>query len=133
MDEREILLADKDSAIRREMADIFRGAGYRVDTTDSAVHAFCTILEKHTPVVLLGSDFDKKIALPEMIRLLKKCNRQLTIILVSDEESLPTVRTIRQEGIFYHALKPTSREDAEEIRLAVECAFKKPDRSQQKH
>jgi DNA-binding NtrC family response regulator len=133
MEKREILLADKDSVARREMADIFRDAGYRVDTTDSAVHVFCTVLEKLSPVVLLGSNFDKKIALPELIRLLKKCNRRLTIILVSDEESLPTVRTIRQEGIFYHALKPANREDAEEIRLAVECAFEKPDIPRQKH
>ncbi len=133
MDRREILLADSDSKVRREVADIFREAGYQVDTTDSAVHVFCTVLEKKAPVVLLGSNFDKKIALPELIRLLKKCNRQLTIILVSDEESLPVVRTIRQEGIFYHALRPTGREDAEEIRLAVECAFNKSDKPQQKH
>jgi hypothetical protein len=34
------------------------------------------------------------------------------------------VRKIRSEGIFYHALRPVSAEDREEIRLAVECAFK---------
>ena len=123
MDEREILLADEDSESRSQVAEAFREAGYRVETTDSAVHVFCTVLEKQVPVVLLGSDFDKKIGLPELVRLLKKCRRQLTIILVSDEESLPVVRTIRQEGIFYHALKPATREDTEEIRLAVECAF----------
>jgi hypothetical protein len=34
------------------------------------------------------------------------------------------VRTIRQEGIFYHALRPVTEEDREEIKQAVECAFK---------
>ena len=129
MGEREILVADGDSEIRKQMADSFREAGYDVETTDSAVHAFCTVLEKQTPVVLLGSDFDKKMALTDMVRLLKKCNRHLTIILVSDDETLPVIRTVRQEGIFYHALKPGSAEDTEEIRAAVECAFNQPDKT----
>jgi DNA-binding NtrC family response regulator len=127
MEDREILLADRDSEVRRQVADVFRREGYQVETTDSAVQVFSAVLEKKVPVVLLGSDFDKKVNLLDMVRLLKQCNRQLTIILVSDGESLPLVRTIREEGIFYHALKPADRNDTEEIRLAVECAFKKPD------
>lgn len=129
MEEREILLADKDSELRRQVADLFRKEGYKVETTDSASHVFSRVLEKKIPVVLLGSDFDRNMNLPDMVRLLKQCNRQLTIILLSDEESLPLVRTVRQEGIFYHALKPANRFDTEEIRLAVECAFKKPESS----
>lgn len=129
MVEREILLADRDSEVRRQVADAFRKEGYQVETSESAVHVFCAVLEKKIPVVLLGSDFDKKINLPDLVRLLKKCNRRLTIILVSDEQSLPLVRTIREEGIFYHALKPANRNDTEEICLAVKCAFNKPEKT----
>ena len=96
MNKREILLADTDSETRSEMPDIFRRNGYEVETTDSAAHVFCTVLEKHSPVVLLGSDFDKKVALTELVRLLKNCNKHLAIILVSNEESLPRIRYIRQ-------------------------------------
>jgi len=123
MDEREILLADTDSAVRKQMSEFFRDAGYLVETTDSAVHVFCTVLEKKVPVVLLGSDFDKKIAPSDLIHLLKKCNRRLAVILISENEPVQVVRRIREEGIFYHALKPTNREETEEIRQAVECAF----------
>ncbi len=126
MDEREILIADKDTEIRKQVADYFREAGYQVETTDSAVHVLCSILEKQTPVVLLADDFDRKIAPADLVHLLKKCNRRLAIILVSDEVPLPMERRLRQEGIFYHALKPASANDTEEIRLAVECAFEKP-------
>jgi DNA-binding NtrC family response regulator len=129
MGERELLVADNDSDLRKQMAETFREAGYDVETTDSAVHVFCTVLEKQMPVVLLGSGFDRKMALTDLVRLLKKCNRRLTIILVSDDENLPVIRTIRQEGIFYHALKPTGREDTDEIRAAVDCAFNQPDRA----
>ena len=122
-EERGIIIADKDTDVRKEVADIFIEAGYQVETTDSAVHVLCNILEKQTPVVLLGNDFDNKVTSADLIHLLKKCNRRLAVILVSDEASLPIVRKIRREGIFYHALKPSSPEDKEEIRQAVGCAF----------
>jgi len=73
-------------------------------------------------VVLLGSEFDELTA-ADLIPLLKKCNRRLTIILVSADTSLPLIRKLRSEGIFYHALKPVNGEDKEELRKAVECAF----------
>ncbi len=130
MEEREILLADRDSEIRRLVANVFRNEGYRVETTDSAVHALSAVLEKEIPVVLLGgSDFDKKMNLPDLVRLLRRCNRQLNIILFSNCVSLSLIRTIRQAGIFYHALKPADPDDTAEIRLAVECAFAKIEKS----
>ena len=108
MDEQGILVADKDTAFLREVADHFSDAGYHVETTNSTVHVISNILEKQTPVVLLGSDFDKKINLLDLLRLLKKCNRHLAVILVSDEASLPMVRRIRKEGVLYYALRPVT-------------------------
>jgi len=124
MEEHSILIADKNTNFLKDISEFFKGAGYEVSTTDSAVHVICDILKKNIPVLLLGSDFDKKIGLPQLLHLLKKCNRHLAVILVSDEASLPMVRTIRQEGIFYHALRPVTEDDREEIKQAVECALK---------
>jgi len=104
------------------MAELLSGEGYSVTVTDSAADALSGILKKSAQVVLLGSEFDE-LAAAELIPLLKQCNRDLTIILVSNEESQPTMRKIRSEGIFYHALKPSKPEDTEEIRQAVKCAF----------
>lgn len=123
MGDREILLVETDSKVRTQMADSFRREGYRVDTAESTADLLGILLEKQMPVVLLGSGSDSKIALARLVPLLKECSRGVSIILVSDEEALPTFRSIRQEGIFYHALKPTGREDTEEILAAVACAF----------
>ena len=125
MDERGIIIADKDGKYRKELASFFKEAGYAVETTDSAAHVLCSILEKQTPVLLLGSDFDKKVSSTDLIHLLKKCNRNLSVIMVSENLPLEQARQVRQEGIFYHALKPVSAADTEELGLAVECAFKK--------
>jgi DNA-binding NtrC family response regulator len=124
MNEQGILVADKDTAFLREVTEHFIDAGYHVETTNSAVHVISTILEKQTPVVLLGSDFDNKINLLELVRLLKKCNRHLAVILVSDKASLPVVKRIRAEGIFYYALRPVNPERLNELKHAVESAFK---------
>ena len=125
MDKRGIIIADRDADFRSQVADHFRKAGYQVETTDSAVHVLCSILEKQTPVLLLGSDFDKKVSSADLIHLLKKCNRGLHVIMVSDGMPLAQTRQVRQEGIFYQAMKPATAGDTEELGLAVECAFKK--------
>jgi hypothetical protein len=78
-------------------------------------------------VVLLSGDFDPKFPLPDLVRLLRQCNRRLAIILVSEEPPLPVMRSIRGEGIFYHALKPEGPEDVDEIRAAVESALRNQD------
>ena len=124
MNEQGILIADKDTETRRMMAELLGQAGYRVKTTDSAADVLSDILGKNAHIILVGSDFDEKVATADLIPLIKKCDRNLTIILVSDEKSLGMVRKIRREGIFYHALRPVSAADGDEIRQAVECAFK---------
>ena len=117
-----LLIADQDVECRKQMAEMFIEAGYNVIVTNSAADALDGILKKSVQVVLLGSEFDQLKA-AEMIPLLRQCNRDLTIILISADTSLPLHRKLRNEGIFYHALKPMNREDREEIRKAVECAF----------
>lgn len=129
MSERGILIADSDTKLRWEMADFFSRRGYEVETTNSAVHAFCSILQKRIPVLLLGADFDRKISSAEMVNLLKMCNRELAIILVSENMLLPQAIKIREGEIFYHALKPKSLNDHQEVREAVECAFDKINRT----
>ena len=122
MEKQGILVADKDTALLKEVTDHFSEAGYQVETTNSAVRVISSILQKQTPVVLLGSDFDKKIDLLEMVRLLKKCNRHLAVILVSDEASLPVVKRIRKEEIFYYAMRSGTPEDTNEIDFALRAA-----------
>ena len=122
MKARKILIADKDSVARKELADFFENSHFEVETTASAAYAIAKIVQKHEPIVILGDSFEEKIASVDVIALMRKCNKNLRIILVSDDSSLETLRRIREDGIFFHALKPHSQEDNEELRSAVECA-----------
>jgi DNA-binding NtrC family response regulator len=117
-----LLIADENVESRKQMADLFIEAGYNVIVTNSAANALYGILKRTAQVVILSSQFDE-ITATELIPILKKCNRKLTIILVSEDLSLSIIRKVRKEGIFYHALKPVKPEDREEIRQVVQCAF----------
>lgn len=120
-----ILIADENRESRKVMADLCIEAGYNVTVTTTAAGVLNGILKKTARVILLGSSFDE-LAAVEMVPLLKKCCRNLTIILVSNEASLPVIRRLRSEGIFYHLLKPVLPEDREELKQVVACAFQNP-------
>jgi len=117
-----LLIADKDIDARKQMAGIFGHEEFQVIEAESVDVVLHEVLKRDVRVVLLGSEFDG-LSARELIPLLKKCKRDLTIILVSNDESLPLIRRFRREGIFYHSLKPISEDDKEELRQVVHCAF----------
>ncbi len=117
-----LLIANKDQVVRGQMADLFKGDDYLVTTADSVVNCLEGIIDKSIQVVVLGGVYNE-LQIAKFVPLLKKCNRSLSIILVSDEMPLELLRRIRKEGIFYHALKPKADEGWDEIRQAVGCAF----------
>jgi DNA-binding NtrC family response regulator len=117
-----LLIANKDQDARQQMARLFERDGYEITAADSVVNSLAGILDKTIQVVLLGGVLDEQ-QISKFVPLLKKCNRNLSIILVSDEMPLELLRRIRKEGIFYHALRPVGDEGWDEIRQAVSCAF----------
>jgi DNA-binding NtrC family response regulator len=117
-----VLIADDNLDSRKLMADLFIEAGYDVTVTNSAATVLHGILKKTAQVVLIGNEFDE-VAATDLIPLLKKCNRELTIIFVSSNASLSLIRKLRNEGIFYHSLQPLEATDQQELKQAVECAF----------
>ncbi len=117
-----VVIADKDIRNREEIAHIFGSTGFEVAQADTVVEVLRDVLEKNAGVILLGSEFGD-LSTKDLLPLLRRCRRDLTIILVSNEESLPLLRRFRREGIFYHSLKPETPEDREELLSAVRCAF----------
>lgn len=118
-----ILIADRNNATCAQMAESFLRSGYHVETTSSAADVVNKVMQKQAGLVLLGDEFNESVPVTDLVRILRNCDKGLNIILVTDRVSPCEERCVRQEGIFYHALRPVSTEDTDEIRLAVECAF----------
>jgi DNA-binding NtrC family response regulator len=118
----ELLIADKDMETRRRMANLLIEAGYDVMVTDSATKTINGVRKKKAQVVLLGAELGE-FTFVELVPLLKRYNRKLTIVLIADDTPLPFIRKVREDGIFYHALRPSEPEGEEEIRQVVKCAI----------
>ena len=121
---RGLLIANKNIEARNKLANLFKNDDYQVVTTDSVANSLEAIINKEIQVVVLDGFYDEH-NVAKLVPQLKKCNRNISIILVTDDMPLNLVKKIRQEGIFYHALRPTADDHFMEIQEAVVFAFKK--------
>ena len=119
-----LLIANKNKEAREQLAARFDQDDYKIVQADSVANALEGIINKEIQVVVLDGDYDQQ-NVAKLVPLLKKCNRNISIVLVSDEMPLDLVRRIRKEGIFYHALRTAGEDNSEEIYEAVCYAFKK--------
>lgn len=119
-----LLIANKNHESREQLATLFDQNEYQITKADSVANALEGIINKEIQVVVIDGHYDEQ-NIVKLIPLLKKCNRNISIILVSDGMPMELERRIRKEGIFYHALKTAGEDNGEEIRQAVIYAFKK--------
>lgn len=114
-----ILIAAAPIEHRIELARCLRESGHQtveVDRLETLLHELPRqqVLVLDTPLENLAAD--------ELVTRCKRANPTLPIILIADELALSESRTIRQIGIFYHALRPKTPQDFNEIEQAVRCA-----------
>jgi DNA-binding NtrC family response regulator len=128
MQNKKILIAYQDDLWVRSMTTYFHGKGYRVETAKVLSEMIRKVQKNHFEVLLLDDEIEGLKAC-DVVSLLKKVNSKIQVIMISSEESLSLVRRLRGAGIFYQAMKPV---DMEEIRSAVECAFDKIERENEK-
>jgi two-component system response regulator AtoC len=128
MQHKKILIAYQDDLWVRSLTTYFHGQGYRVETAKALSDMIRKIQNGHFQVLLLDDEIEGLKAC-DIVSLLKKVNSKIQVIMISSEESLGPVRRLRGAGIFYQAMKPV---DMEEIRSAVECAFEKIERENEK-
>ena len=128
MQHKKILIAYQDDLWVRSLTTYFHGQGYRVETAKALSEMIRKIQNSHFEVLLLDDEIEGLKAC-DVVSLLKKVNSKIQVIMISSEESLRLVRRLRGAGIFYQAMKPI---DMEEIRSAVQCAFEKIERENEK-
>ncbi len=128
MQHKKILIAYQDDLWVRSLATYFHGQRYRVEIVKVLSEMIRKVQNGQHQVILLDDEIEGLKAC-DIVSLLKKVNPKIQVIMISSEESLGPVRRLRGAGIFYQAMKPV---DMEEIRSAVECAFEKIERENEK-
>ncbi len=128
MQNKKILIAYQDDLWVRSLATYFHGQRYRVETVKVLSEMIKKVRNGQHQVLLLDDEIEGLKAC-DVVSLLKKVNSRIQVIMISSEESLGPLRRLRGAGIFYQAMKPV---DMEEIRSAVQCAFEKIERENEK-
>jgi DNA-binding NtrC family response regulator len=116
------LVVDKDKSALQQLTDFFDDSHFEVETTSSAAYAIAKIVQKNEPIVILGDSFEETISSSDVVALMHKSNKDLHVILLSDNSSLAILNNIREGGNFHHGLKSHNQETNEGLRSAVECA-----------
>jgi DNA-binding NtrC family response regulator len=124
MKSKTILIAYQDDTWARSLSTFFHGIGYRVETLKILSEMIRKVRKGGVDVVLLDDEIEGVKAC-DLVPLFKKLDDKMQVIVISSETSLGLVKRLRGAGIFYQAMKPF---DLEEIKSAVECAFKKIER-----
>ncbi|GAB6084629.1 response regulator [Desulfuromonas carbonis] len=123
-----LMIADSQNESRQLLLKIFLHSGFEVVVATSAASALSNVFNRSVKVVLLGS-YIEGLSSAALVPLLRECNPEVVIILVSEPLPLAQLREVRRAGIFYHALPPRSAADKEELLQAVFCALSERNRS----
>ena len=122
---RQILIVDKDNTVKNKLRKFFNDSNYDVECTSSAAYAIAKIVQGNKPVIILGDNYEEVIKPTDVIALMKHCDKNLNIILISDNSSLEALAKMRSEGIYYHSLRPQNAEDIAEIVSVIHFALLK--------
>lgn len=102
---RQLLILNGNKEERLEMVNYFQDTHYDVESSPSAAYSIAKIIQGHNPLVIMSDTFEEKISASDVIALMKRVNKDLKIVLISDNSSLETLKKIHEDGILYHSLK----------------------------
>lgn len=120
-DAKRLLVADVDEKARQSLLDLFTREGYRVELTRLASEVIRKIQNTRIDVLIMDVDISGMKGY-QIIPIIKKMEPALPIIVTSSRSSLKLAQKVRQEKIFFYAMKPL---DLKEIKLVVKDALRK--------
>jgi len=125
MKSKTIVIAYQDDPRARSLSTFFHGIGYKVETAEVVSEMIQKVRKRNIHVLLLLDDEIEGVKACDLVPFFKRIDDKIQVIVVSSDLSLELVKRLRGAGIFYQTMKPV---DLEEIKSAVECAFKKIER-----
>lgn len=110
------------------VADVVNQAGGTVYQATKLSDTIKVFKEKKPQVLIVGDTFDNSSVL-DVIPIFKHLQKNLKIILLSDNCDETFLGQARAAGIFYHALELHDVEDSKELQLVLECAKEASEKS----
>ena len=118
------LLATKNFKLRNQLSTILMQHNYTVINIKSAIESISQALEHQVDFMILDLESynaNDKVA----IDIIKKERPKVPIIVLTEDNSLETVRNLIQSGVFYIAIKPIQKNKIEELLEAIKRRHQK--------
>jgi PAS domain S-box-containing protein len=114
-----VVVMDRDRETAGQLLKELRDLGYSVEGIEQTKILLQKVRNDLIDVLILAVDAWGGGRF-ELIPVVKKLNRSLPIIAISSDDSLETAAKVREQGVFFYALKPL---DIREIDIAVKNAL----------
>jgi DNA-binding NtrC family response regulator len=111
-------ILSSDAHVVNQMTDILMQHDFTVTVEKSIIKLISSMLEKEISLLILDLDSPQGVNF-DSIDIIRKLRPRLPIIVILVDNSLETLKTVVQKGVFYTALKPVLVEEIEEVIQAV--------------
>ena len=112
------IIVSSDPAVINLMTDILMQHDFTVTIEKSIIKFISSILEKEINLFILDLDSPEGLNF-DSIDIIQKLRPRLPIIVLLEDDSLETLKTLVQKGVFYSAIKPVQNEEIQEVIKAV--------------
>lgn len=112
MEKKRVLIVDNDIGFREFLTTELSKDGYEVQIVQRLGDVLEKVLASQASLIITNLQ-----ALPnyEAIAMIKKINKNIPIITITDDDSIETERKVRQEGVFFYFVKPFTIEDMKTV------------------
>ena len=121
MEETKILIVDDDEKIRKSLADLLTGDGYRVLAVEDGYAAIDAIGGEDWYIVLLDLKLPGMDGL-EVLRKIKEINREIDVIMITGYSTVENAVAAMKAGAADYVVKPFA---PDEIRIRLQSILKK--------
>jgi len=109
-----ILIGGGTSAFLQRLEEMLCAEDYQIEVAQSAGELIQQLLCRRFESVVLSTAITG-INLLEVIPIIKRINRNISIIVIADYSSLETEREVRTQNIFYYSVKPIHPSEMQEV------------------
>lgn len=124
---RSAVIVTEDPNVIKQIGSLLIQYDYSLLVEKSKIKSIVKILEQEINLIVVDTEIQGNSHL-DLINIIRKMRPRLPIIVLSNDNSVQTLRTFAQMGVFYSLLKPVESGEVENLVRALD----KID-SQQKH
>jgi len=121
-----VLILDSDKSVVGKLTEALAADGCQVDSVEQPSRVIEKVKNRQVDALILAVE-SRGVKGYDLIPVVKSIDRLVPIIVTSADASIETASRVREQGIFFYAIKPL---DMKEMKLAVRNALRAGNRCQ---